>query len=208
MSAKGQATRAAILDAAMRQASAEGFRALSLGDLGNELGLTKTGVALAFGNKEALQLAALDHAMRLFVATVFQPALQAPRGLARLEAVLANWIRWAEHPALPGGCPLVPATREWDDLPGPVNARLVASYRQWLDTLAELIRRAQRTGELEPAADPRQIAFEIYGIVLTMHHAQRLLCDPAWKDRAERAFAGLLARHRHPPSPTFHSSPA
>lgn len=200
MSVKGQATRAAILDAAMRQASVAGFRAVSLGELGTELGLTKTGVVLAFGSKEALQLAALDHAMRLFIATVFQPALQAPRGLARLEAVLANWLHWAEHPALPGGCPLVPATREWDDLPGPVNARLVESYQQWLDTLAELVRRAQRTGELNAAADPRQIAFEIYGIVLAMHHAQRLLRDPGWKDRTERAFATLLARHR-PPSP-------
>src|SRR5881394_3980719 len=91
---KGEDTRAAILAAAVEQASAAGFESLTIGTLAEKTGLSKSGLFAHFGSKQDLQLAALDEAARQFTEQVFMPALKAPRGVKRLRALLEGWITW------------------------------------------------------------------------------------------------------------------
>ena len=190
-------TRSRILAAALDTASLDGLNGLSLAPLAERLGLSKTGVVLPFGSKSALQMAVLDVAMTRFLACVFQPSLAAPRGLPRLDRLMQLWLDWLdEADGLPGGCPLIPATREWDDQDGPLQHKLRAGYRQWGETLAEMLRRAEGQGHLRPGLDRAQIVFGLYGIILQAQHSLRLLRQPDWRRRAEQAYADLLARHR------------
>lgn len=192
-------TRNRILAAALDAASLEGFRGLSLAPLAARLHLSKTGVVLPFGNKQGLQIAVLETAMARFMAAVFHPSLLAPRGLPRLDALMRHWLDWLDQAdGLPGGCPLIPATREWDDLAGPLQEKLRHSYRQWVATLEEMVRRAQRQGHLALAADAAQIVFGLYSIILEAQQEYRLLQRPDWRQRAEQAYADLLARHKTP----------
>jgi len=190
-------TRSNILAAAMGSASLDGFRGMSLGKLAADLGLSKTGIVLPFGNKEGLQLAVMEAAMARFMAAVFAPCLKAPRGLPRLDALMRHWLDWvADADDLPGGCPLIPATREWDDLPGPLRELLGGNYRQWVSTLEEMVRRAERQGDLAPDSDAGLIVFQLYVIILQAQHASRLMQQPDWRQRAERAYAELIDQHR------------
>src|SRR6187455_2797623 len=91
---KGEETRAAILGAAVEQASACGFESLTIGTLAEKTGMSKSGLFAHFGSKHDLQLAALDEAARQFTEAVFMPALKAPRGLKRFRALIENWINW------------------------------------------------------------------------------------------------------------------
>ncbi len=51
-------------------------------------------------------------------------------------------------------------------------------------------------GHFRRDVDPDQIAFELYGIMLSSHHAVRLLRDARANTRARRAVDRLLASCR------------
>ena len=51
---------------------------------------------------------------------------------------------------------------------------------------------ARTEGHFRRDVDPEQVAFELYGIMLSTHHAARLLRDPKAEARARRAFNRLL----------------
>ncbi len=193
---KGQETRAAILERAIRVASEAGLDGLTIGRLASALDLSKSGLFAHFASKEALQVATLDRAAERFVEVVIRPALKAPRGEPRLRALVERWQRWPDDVPQPGGCIFVQAAVELDDKPGPARERLVALQREWLGALATAVKGAVAEGHFRRDVDPDQIAFELYGIMLSMHHAVRLLHDTRASGRARRAVDRLLASCR------------
>ena len=84
--AKGSATRDAIIDRAHEIARCAGLEGLSIGPLAQSVGMSKSGVFAHFGSREDLQLAVLEEAARRFGDSVLVPALSKPRGLPRLRA--------------------------------------------------------------------------------------------------------------------------
>ena len=193
---KGERTRAAILDRAIRLGSQLGLEGLSLGQLAEELDLSKSGLFAHFRSKEELQVRTLDRAAERFVEVVVRPALAAPRGEPRLRALFERWLAWPELVRQPGGCIFVAAAVELDDRPGPARDRLVELQRQWLATLATAVRGAQAEGHLRADVDAEQLAFEAYGIMLVSHHATRLLRDRKAVERARNALERLIASAR------------
>jgi AcrR family transcriptional regulator len=193
---KGEQTRDAILERAVRLASEVGLEGLTIGRLAGALDLSKSGLFAHFTSKEALQVQTLERAAERFVEVVVRPALAEPRGEPRLRALFERWLRWPEAVPQPGGCIFVQAAVELDDRPGPARDRLVAMQREWLGALATAVRGARAAGHLRRDVDPEQFAFELYGIMLSTHHAARLLHDPRAAGRARRAFERLLAECR------------
>src|SRR6202035_2581873 len=85
--ADGERTRDAILRAAASLATVDGLEGLSIGHLAAAIGMSKSGLYAHFGSKQALQLATVEEAGRIFAAEVVEPALTAPAGLGQLMAV-------------------------------------------------------------------------------------------------------------------------
>src|SRR5919108_1978448 len=100
---KGEQTRAAILDAALKVASKLGLEGLTIGTLADETGMSKSGLFAHFGSREGLQLAVLEHAAQLYGERVFAPALKIDRGLPRLRALFERWLEWNLESGPPGG---------------------------------------------------------------------------------------------------------
>jgi AcrR family transcriptional regulator len=190
---KGEETRQAILDRAAVLASRIGLEALSIGKLAEELELSKSGLFAHFRSKEALQVQLLERAAERFVETVISPALKAPRGEKRIRALFERWRKWPEQNGLTG-CLFVTAAVELDDQPCPARDVLVKQQRDWLDTLANVVRTAVDEGDFKKSLDPKDFAFELFGIMLAYHHSTRLLGDPKAKGRAEAAFEALISR--------------
>ena len=193
---KGDETRAAVLDFALREASRVGLEGLSIGNLARDLGLSKSGLFAHFQSKEALQIQVLETAAARFLETVMAPALRVPRGEPRIRALFERWLEWSDVLGLPGGCIFVAAAAELDDREGPVREALVRSQRDWLEALARAARLAVEVGHFRADLDAAQFAHELYSILLGFHHARRLLRDPDARRRAERAFEALVARSR------------
>ena len=83
--AKGDRTRARILDEAVDLASVQGLGGLTIGPLAERLGLSKSGLFAHFQSKEALQVETLDRAAERFRAEVTEP-LRAIEDRARAAA--------------------------------------------------------------------------------------------------------------------------
>ncbi|HJT60084.1 MAG TPA: TetR/AcrR family transcriptional regulator [Burkholderiales bacterium] len=191
---KGERTRAAILDAALRIVSKSGLDGLTIGTLADATGMSKSGLFAHFGSREELLLAVLAHGQAQFSEVVFQPAMAKPRGIARLRAMFINWLDWTESAELPGGCPMIGGASEFDDKPGPVRDMLAGGQRTWIETLKRSVRQAIDEGELPAQTDPEQIAFEMFGIALVVHHHRRLLGYPKARARALAALDKLISR--------------
>ncbi len=193
---KGAQTKQHIVDKALALAGAVGLEALSLGSLAQALGLSKSGLFAHFESKEALQLDVLKEAIDRFARKVVVPALAAPRGRARLEALLANYLGWLETSSETGGCIFMSLSHEFDDRPGPVRDLLAQSQRDWISTIARVVQGAIDEGHLSSTLDPRQLAFELEGLGMAFRHHTNLLGDQKAGKLVKSGFERLLAHAR------------
>jgi len=191
---KGERTRAAILDEGVRIVSQAGLDGLTIGTLAEATGMSKSGLFAHFGSRDELLLAVLAHGRDRFTEIVLKPAMDHPRGVPRLRAMFVNWLDWTESADLPGGCPMIGGAAEYDDRPGAVRDALASGQRAWVEVLQRAVNQAIEQGQLAPDTDPEQIAFEMFGIALVVHHHRRLLGYTKARSRALEAFEALVAR--------------
>ncbi|WP_226468229.1 TetR/AcrR family transcriptional regulator [Luteimonas panaciterrae] len=193
---KGATTREAIIDRAYDIACDSGLEGLSIGPLAQAVGMSKSGVFAHFGSREDLQLAVLDVAVERFTAHVLMPALKAPRGLQRLQAILLYWFDWVRHVNHRGGCVFAAAAVEYDDRPGPLRDRLIQHDNLWRAQLARAVQMAVDSGELPADTDPTQMAFELFGLALAVHHDAGLTGAAPAVERGKRGLDRLLDAYR------------
>ncbi|HZS66168.1 MAG TPA: TetR/AcrR family transcriptional regulator [Burkholderiales bacterium] len=195
---KGEQTRAAILDEALKIASRLGLEGLTIGSLADATGMSKSGLFAHFGSREELQLAVLEHAAQRYGETVFTPVLKIERGLPRLRALFERWLEWTHSSGLPGGCIMISAANEYDDRPGAIRDAVIANQHRGIAITEKAVRLAIEEGHLRRDTDPGQIAFEMLGMVLASHNHRRLLGDKEARKRSLVAFDQLIARHAAP----------
>jgi len=189
---KGDATRAAIVDAALQIAGRDGLEGLTIGLLAERLDMSKSGVFAHFGSREELQLAVLRAYAARFVDRVLRPAVVEPRGLPRLQAVLECWLALLAE-EIESGCLLIGGASEYDDRPGPLRDALVQIVADWKAELVRAITQARECGHLGPKIDCEQMVFEIYGLMLMLHHDARLMHGRDSVVRARRGLQRVLA---------------
>lgn len=189
---KGDATRARILDETQRQAAVKGFGAVSLNDVAEAVGLSKSGLFKHFDSKENMELAALDQGFDRFVSFIWTPAEALAPGRARLELIFERWLDWTEVENATGGCLIVAASVELDDQPGPMRDLLQRRARQWRKTLAREMQ-ALRDPPLTEA-EAASAVFQMKSFILGHSDARRMLEDEGARAAARAAFEALLDR--------------
>lgn len=190
---KGDATRQAILDHAVRAASKVGLEGLSIGGLAKELELSKSGLFAHFQSKDQLKAEIIERAATIFSETVVGPALAKPRGLPRIREMFSRWLGWTERAGL-HGCIFVAAAVELDDQPGPAREALVRYQAAWIEALTRAAAIAVDEGHFSGKLEPAQFAHELYGVMLAYHHSHRLMRDPRARKRTLHAFESLIDR--------------
>ncbi len=188
---KGRQTRAAILDAALGLAAQVGLEGLSIGALADAAQMSKSGVFAHFGSREDLQIAVIAEYHARFEAEVFQPALQAPRGLPRLRALFDLWMKRTSV-EIDSGCIYISGAVEFDDRPGAVRDALVQSVDTWMAAMRRAVSAAREAGHLRADVDEEQMLFEIHGLILALHYEARFLRKPGSLERARSGFENLL----------------
>ena len=189
----GERTRAAILHEAARLATVDGLDGLSLAHLADAVGMSKSGLFAHFRSKEELQLATVQAASTIFDEQVIEPASATSSGVTRLRAYIERFLHHVEEGVFPGGCFFVSAVSELDTHPGPVRDGAMAFSQRWHALLAEQVAAAQAAGELDPGADPPQIAFELNAYMVLGNMQFVATADPSALDRVRRAVDNRLA---------------
>lgn len=191
--ARGDRTRTAVLDTAVSLATEVGLDGLSLAQLAERLGVSKSGLFAHWRSKEALQLATVDRAVTQWEELIVAPALRAPRGVRRLRALHEARIAFYAARVLPGGCFFANTEFEYNARPGPVRDRLAEAFSRWSTFLERLVREAVELGELPADLDVPLLAYEIDALGISAAMRSRLL-DPDVTYRHARQ--GLLNRLR------------
>jgi AcrR family transcriptional regulator len=189
---KGEETKRVILGQALSLASEVGLEGLSIGLLSERVGMSKSGLFAHFSSKENLQVSVLEEASERFVQLVIAPALREPRGEPRVRAMFERWLDWGRQDSMPGGCIFMTAAIELDDRPGPGRDRLLATQKDWHDTLAQAARIAKAEGHFRADLDEHQFVFEVFGVVKSFYFHHRLFREPSARSRAHTAFERLL----------------
>ncbi|MFF5083681.1 TetR/AcrR family transcriptional regulator [Actinoplanes sp. NPDC000266] len=166
---RGERTRTAVLDQALRLATVNGLDGLSLSQVADALGVSKSGLFAHWRSKEALQLAVIEHARAQWTDEVIKPAMAAPKGVRRLWALHDRRLAFYEAQVLPGGCFFANANFEFNARPGVLRDRLGVQLADWMAFLTRLAGEAVEAGELRAGeGDSIPFLMESLGVCAVM----------------------------------------
>ncbi len=182
------------MDAALRLAGQVGLEGLSIGAVAEIMQMSKSGVFAHFGSREELQISVVRDYFLRFEQEVFTPVLELPRGLPRVEALFANWMKRVAV-EIQSGCIFISGAVAFDDRPGAVRDALADSVNTWLGAFRRAVLLARDEGHLKPEVDADQMAYEIHGLILALHYEARFLNKPGSIARAHAGFAHVLSSY-------------
>ena len=189
--ARGEASRNAILEQAVRIASVEGLDALSIGGLAGLLDVSKSNVFSLFGSKEELQLAAIRYASSIFAHQVVEPVFEVAPGIDRVTRMYDVWLEYSRKRVFPGGCFFFKVTTEYASREGRVHDALADIRREWVALQERVIGDAIQLGQLSAGTDPAQLAFELDAIAKAANADATL-----WDDDMAYQTAAVAIRNR------------
>lgn len=193
-----------ILERAYQLGGLYGLESVTIGQLAEQLGMSKAGVYGHFGSKQALQLGTIRYARAVFLRDVIQPAEAQPAGVPRLWAMCHTLVSYSTDTGLHGGDFWVTIFHEYGSRSGPVRDAVERTFSAWLQTLEQLIATAIELGQLMPC-DPAQLAFEIQALLNAGGHVFRLCHDPKAPERGRAAIRQRLETLRGPAFPLLDS---
>ena len=171
LTAKGEATRARVVEAASGLVFAHGVTRTGVEDVQREAGVSASQLYHYFGDKQTLMRAVIAHQTEAVLAAQ-QPELDA---LDTFEA-LGRWrdrlvtLQRSRHCA--GGCPIGSIAAEIADDDPEARADLVAGFEQWEAPLRSGLATMRERGLLRADADPDRLALALLaalqgGLLLT-----------------------------------------
>jgi AcrR family transcriptional regulator len=192
----GERSRTAILRTAANLATVSGLEGLSIGQLADHVGMSKSGLYAHFGSKQELQLATIETAQEIFDREVIAPALAVREGLPRLLELCERFLSHVERNVFPGGCFFASAAAELDTRPGPVQDRVAGVLAGWTELVLGALREAQTNGDVEREVDLDQLAFELTALLQQANNMWVLQEDPRVFGWARRAVEKLVDQAR------------
>jgi AcrR family transcriptional regulator len=183
----GERSRQAILVAAARLASSRGIDRLSIGELADEVGMSKSGLYAHFGSKEELQLATIDAAEGIFNEVVIALADAAQPGLPAVVALTDAYLDHLRNRVFPGGCFFASASAEIHSQPGPVKDRIAEFDVRWRARIIRNLAIARESGDLPQTEDLEAALFDVDAILYYAHGAFSFRDDPVVLEQAGRA---------------------
>jgi AcrR family transcriptional regulator len=190
----GLKSRRAILDAATRLATTHGLEGLSIGELAQHIGMSKSGLYAHFKSKEELELATIDAAAEIFENDVIRRVPEALRGTARVTALSEAFLQHLARRVYPGGCFFATVAAQLAPRPGRARDRVSRLQQEWVAQFIAALGEACVDGEIEPASDLDQLAFEIAAMLFRANFAWILSQDERVLDQARVGIRGVLSR--------------
>src|SRR6516162_3244331 len=192
--ADGVESRRAILHAAANLATTHGLEGLSIGELAQHIGMSKSGLYAHFNSKEELELATIETAADIFERDVLGPAGASPGGLARVRALSEAFLGHLERRVFPGGCFIATVSVQLASRPGRPRDRVMELQTQWLGQFVAALGQARDGGELPRDADIDQLAFEITAMLVRANFTWIVTGDTRVLEQARLGIQNVLER--------------
>jgi AcrR family transcriptional regulator len=192
--ADGIESRRTILEAAAALATTHGLDGLSIGDLAQHIGMSKSGLYAHFKSKEELELATIETAAEIFENAVIAKIPEAMRGLARIRALSEAFLEHLAERVFPGGCFFAAVAVQLAPHPGRARDRVMQLNWAWGGQFARALGEARDDGELPPEVDLEQLAFEITAMLFRANFAWVLSANRQTLEQARIGLTHVLDR--------------
>jgi len=190
----GVKSRRAILDAAARLATTYGLQELSIGELAGHIGMSKSGLYAHFKSKEELELATIDAAAEIFENDVMRRVEESLRGTARVRALSEAFLGHLARRVYPGGCFFATVAAQLAPRPSRARDRVSRLQQEWVGQFIAALSQARDDGEIQPAADLDQLAFEITAMLFRANFAWIISQEERVLEQARVGIRGVLSR--------------
>lgn len=193
---KSEATRAAIVDASLDIVAESGFGAISMKAVADRLQLSKSCVFSRSGSSEALRLAVVEEYGRRFVADVFLPAMQKPRGLPRLDAIMLRWFERVSANTDIGASIFEAAAFSLEPVDDNLRGQLVQGVVGWRGMMRRTITQAIGEGQLKADIDIGLLMYELHSLVMGALYEAAFLGDKKMASKGVKAYQRLVDSYR------------
>ena len=153
-----QFDRDVVLDRAMRAFWSRGYEATSLEHLVARMGIQRGSLYQAFGDKRALFFAAIERYERAVTASLLASLDGPASGRAAIRRFFRLKLKLALTPGRPRGCLVTNTAAERAARDRGTGARVSAALAKIEAAFLRAVVRAQESGEIDPARDPRALA--------------------------------------------------
>ena len=154
-------------------ATVSGLDSITVGGLSERTGVSKSGILTVFGSREAIQVAAVAEARRIYQEVVVGPAWSEQAGAPRLRALLRSWVDYLKAGVFPGGCFIAATSVEYGHRTGPVADAVRRLKREWMDLLESEL-------TIAGSAHPEDDAFRIDAYLTAGNTQDQLDGDDDW----------------------------
>jgi AcrR family transcriptional regulator len=189
----GVESRHAILDAAARLATTHGLEGLSIGELAQHIGMSKSGLYAHFKSKEELELATIETAAGIFEDDVIRKVPESLRGFARVTALSEAFFQHLARRVYPGGCFFATVAAQLAPKPSLARDRVLQMQNAWMAQFMAALRQAC-DDELPPDADLEQLVFEITAMMFRSNFAWIVTEDEHVLNLARVGIQNILSR--------------
>ena len=165
----GERSRRAILLAAAELSVTRGLERLSIAELAEHAGMSKSGLYAHFGSTEELQLATIEAAREIYDREILEPARRAAPGVETLLALGEGFIDHLDRRVFAGSCFFASAGEELRNSPGRVRDRVGEFQAGWIALLTEHARIATAAGDLPGAVSVDDFVFELESFLMNAH---------------------------------------
>ena len=144
-----------------------GLEGLSIGDLAQHIGMSKSGLYAHFKSKEELELATIDTAAEIFESDVIQKVAQSLQGIARVNALTEAFFQHLVRRIFPGGCFFATVAAQLASHPGRARDRIMQMQSAWVvQFIAGLTPSTRRRGA-STRRRPESAGFRDHGHVVS-----------------------------------------
>lgn len=147
-----------VLDRATRLFWERGFAGTSLHDLEAVMGIGRTSIYAAFGDKEELFLKVVDHYDATYSAQLREALSGGQTVLEAVRDYFDGLLAAFENPDLPTGCLVTNVAVEGDRATTRLGRKIAASIARTEDAFYHLLREGQATGEVDLSVDIRALS--------------------------------------------------
>jgi TetR/AcrR family transcriptional regulator, transcriptional repressor for nem operon len=155
LTAKGERTRARIVEAAARLIHERGVAATTLDDVKAAAGVSGSQMYHYFPDKDELVQAVISHQADVIAGNQRQADLGSAEGLRAWRDMVIAQVGSGEGK---GGCPLGSLAGQLAETDPHARTLLADGFRQWQAAIGEDLRRLRQAGRLPDGTDPDSLA--------------------------------------------------
>ena len=203
---KSEKTRQHIIEKAAALFNKKGYKGTSISDIMEKTGLSKGGIYGNFkkegidstGVKEAIAVAAFDHAVMQVYSAIGERTKVIENSLDKLKSVVYFYRERILLPPVEGGCPIQNAAVDSDNSDSLLREKVLEAAKDWQRRIEKTLERGVLAGEVSEDVNPEEFALLFIGTLEGGILLSRLHRSPRPFEVMSRQLFQMIERLRVP----------